>query len=195
MLMYALYITFEWPFDFTQTDVPLIRECWLNLALCTGHEREASSLKKDQVDYMHGCSNDNWILMLPASVLEDIFIDVVLQEGDEAILKLALVCTHFRDLVTREGFRRRAHFLWLDSVTNWTVFSTYYKAEFYKMYTLETCSQCRDIYKHCTPGYIGRGRRGELFKIISEDTHPGFCSEFCEICADQCERMDGWMDG
>ncbi|KAK7130681.1 hypothetical protein R3I94_015978 [Phoxinus phoxinus] len=100
---------------------------------------------------MHGCPKDHWILMLPASVLEDIFIDVVLQEGDEAILKLALVCTRFRDLVTREGFRRRAHILWLDSVTNWTVFSPYYKAEYYKMYKLETCRQCRDVYKHCTP--------------------------------------------
>ncbi|KAK7143948.1 hypothetical protein R3I93_014954 [Phoxinus phoxinus] len=74
---------------------------------------------------MHGCPKDHWILMLPASVLEDIFIDVVLQEGDEAILKLALVCTRFRDLVTREGFRRRAHIIWLDSVTNLTVFSPY----------------------------------------------------------------------
>ncbi|KAK9972220.1 hypothetical protein ABG768_025543 [Culter alburnus] len=71
---------------------------------------------------------------LPSSVLEDIFIDVVLQEGDKAILTLALVCTCFRDLVTQEAFRRQAYILWLDSVTNWTVFSTSYKAEYYKMY-------------------------------------------------------------
>ncbi|XP_067289386.1 uncharacterized protein [Pseudorasbora parva] len=185
MLMYALYITFEWPFDFTMTDTPYIRECLLNLVLkCTSHEREASSLKKYQVDYMHGCLKDHGILTLPASVLEDIFIDVVLQEGDEAILTLALVCTRFRDLVTREAFRRRAHFLWLDSVTNWTVFSTSYKAEYYQMYRLDTCRQCGDAFKNCTPGYVGRGRSGELFKIISEDAHPDFCSEFCQICAD-----------
>ncbi|KAG1955417.1 hypothetical protein F2P79_008499 [Pimephales promelas] len=109
---------------------------------------------------------------LPASVLEDIFIDLVLQEGDEAILKLALVCTRFRDLVTREGFRRRAHFLWLDSVTNWTVFSPYYKAEYYKMYKLETCRQCGDVYKHCTPGYGGRGRKGELFRMTKKFPPP-----------------------
>ncbi|XP_051741377.1 serine/threonine-protein kinase pim-3-like [Ctenopharyngodon idella] len=54
--------------------------------------------------------------ILPASVLEDIFIDVVLQEGDKApCLTLALVCTCFRDLVTQEAFRRRAHILWLDT--------------------------------------------------------------------------------
>ncbi|KAL1277203.1 hypothetical protein QQF64_023876 [Cirrhinus molitorella] len=185
MLMYALYITFEWPFDFTQTDMPYIRECWLNLVLkCMSHKREAPSLEEDQVNYMYGCFKDHGILALPAFVLEDIFINVVLQEGDEAILILALVCTHFRDLVTREAFRRQAHFLWLDSVTNWSVFSSYYKAEFYKMYRLETCVQCGDTFKNCIPGYVGRGRRGELIKIISEDTHPGFCSEFCQICAD-----------
>ncbi|KAK9961804.1 hypothetical protein ABG768_007204 [Culter alburnus] len=133
---------------------------------------------------MHGFPKDQGILTLPASVLEDIFIDVVLQEGDKAILTLALVCTPFRDLVTREAFRRRAHILWLDSVANWTVFSTSYKTEYYKMYRLETCRQCGDIFKNCTPGYVGRGRRGELVGIFSEDTHPDFCSEFCQICAD-----------
>ncbi|KAL1261242.1 hypothetical protein QQF64_006507 [Cirrhinus molitorella] len=69
-------------------------------------------------------------------------------------------------------------------VTNWSAFSSYYKAEFYKMYRLETCVQCGDTFKNCIPGYVGRGRRGELIKIISEDSHPGFCSEFCQICAD-----------
>ncbi|ROL43647.1 hypothetical protein DPX16_13578 [Anabarilius grahami] len=64
---------------------------------------------------MHGCPKDHGILTLPASVLEDIFIDVVLQEGDKAILMLALVCTCFRDLVTWEAFRRRAHIFWLDT--------------------------------------------------------------------------------
>ncbi|KAF4118091.1 hypothetical protein G5714_000142 [Onychostoma macrolepis] len=98
------------------TDMPYIRECWLNLVLkCMSHKREASSLKEHQVDYMYGCSKDHGIIVLPASVLEDIFIEVVLQEGDEAILTLALVCTRFRDLVTREAFRRQAHFLWLDN--------------------------------------------------------------------------------
>ncbi|KAL1277070.1 hypothetical protein QQF64_023743 [Cirrhinus molitorella] len=161
MLMYALYITFEWPFDFTQSDMPYIRECWLNLVLkCMSHKREAPSLEEDQVNYMYGCFKDHGILALPAFVLEDIFINVVLQEGDEAILTLALVCTHFRDLVTREAFRRRAHFLWLDSVTNWSAFSSYYKAEFYKMYRLETCVQCGDTFKNCIPGYVGRGEEG-----------------------------------
>ncbi|XP_042582774.1 uncharacterized protein LOC122137828 [Cyprinus carpio] len=150
MLMYALYITFEWPFDFTQIDMPYIRECWLNLVLkCMSHEREASSLKEDQMSFMNGCLKEHGIIALPASVLEDIFIHVVLQEGDEAILTLALVCTRFRDLVTREAFRRRVHFLWLDSVTNWSAFSSYYKAEFYKMYRLETCMQCGDTFKNC----------------------------------------------
>ncbi|XP_058614543.1 uncharacterized protein LOC131529049 [Onychostoma macrolepis] len=65
MLMYALYITFEWPFDFSQTDMPYIRECWLNLVLkCMSHKREASSLKEHQVDYMYGCSKDHGIIVV-----------------------------------------------------------------------------------------------------------------------------------
>ncbi|KAL1279048.1 hypothetical protein QQF64_025721 [Cirrhinus molitorella] len=153
MLMYALYITFEWPFDFTQTDMPYIRECWLNLVLkCMSHKREAPSLEEDQVNYMYGCFKDHGILALPAFVLEDIFIDVVLQEGDEAILTLALVCTHFRDLVTREA---QCHKLDVE---------THLKIVFQDMWVEE--------------------EEGKLIKIISEDTHPGFCSEFCQICAD-----------
>ncbi len=31
--------------------------------------------------------------------------------------------------------------------------------------------------------------RGNFLKIISEDTHPDFCSEFCQICAD----LEGWI--
>ncbi len=34
---------------------------FLNHLLCY---REASSLKKFQVDYMHGCPKDHWILMV-----------------------------------------------------------------------------------------------------------------------------------
>ncbi|KAF1385977.1 hypothetical protein PFLUV_G00113360 [Perca fluviatilis] len=47
--------------------------------------------------------------------LEDILLEVVLQDGDKALMTLALVCSSFRDIVTDENFRERAHFLWLDS--------------------------------------------------------------------------------
>ncbi|XP_028443450.1 uncharacterized protein LOC114561589 [Perca flavescens] len=47
--------------------------------------------------------------------LEDILLEVVFQDGDKALMTLALVCSSFRDIVTDENFRERAHFLWLDS--------------------------------------------------------------------------------
>lgn len=100
-----------------------IRECWLSLILkCISHKREASRLKKDQVNYMNGCLKEHGILV----------------EGEEAVRTLALVCTRFRDLVTGEALRRPAHFLWLDRRV--------------LMYRLETYVQCGDILKNCIPG-------------------------------------------
>ena len=52
---------------------------------------------------------------MPTSVLDEIHKEVVLQEGDNVYLTLALVCTTFRDIVSTNYLRRRAHFQWLDS--------------------------------------------------------------------------------
>ncbi|KAL0992618.1 hypothetical protein UPYG_G00095840 [Umbra pygmaea] len=123
------------------------------------------------------------ILEITRCCLKDILLEVVLQDGDEALMTLALVCSSFRDIVSDENFRERAHFLWLDSVTNWSRFSTKYKKEFRTMYSVLNCSQCYCPYKSCMPGYVGRGRRGELRGIYSEDPHPGFCSHFCQSMA------------
>ncbi|KAL1254899.1 hypothetical protein QQF64_012960 [Cirrhinus molitorella] len=108
MLMYALYITFEWPYDFNQTDMPYTRECWLNLVLkCMSHKR---------------CHKlERFLDTLQGRVLQNVHT-----------AKLYAVWRHLQK---------------------------------------------------CIPGYVGRGRRGELVKFISEDTHPDFCSEFCQICA------------
>ena len=56
-----------------------------------------------------------YILQMPTSVLDEILKEVVLQEGDNVYLTLALVCTTFRDIVSTNYLRRRAHFQWLDS--------------------------------------------------------------------------------
>ncbi|XP_005464487.2 uncharacterized protein LOC100712513 isoform X1 [Oreochromis niloticus] len=86
---------------------------------------------------------------LPACVLIDILEEVVLNEGDTAIFKLALVCSMFRDLVSTEYFRRRAHFKWLHSVCTWSSFSEKYIEQYCNMYMIEICLQCGDQYKHC----------------------------------------------
>ncbi|KAJ8332061.1 hypothetical protein SKAU_G00429600 [Synaphobranchus kaupii] len=49
------------------------------------------------------------------------------------------------------------------------------------MYSVMTCLQCHCLYKSCMPGYVGRGRRGELQGIYSEHSYPGFCSQFCQL--------------
>nr|XP_013765132.1 PREDICTED: uncharacterized protein LOC102195377 [Pundamilia nyererei] len=95
------------------------------------------------------------IRQLPACVLIDILEEVVLHEGDTAICKLALVSSMFRDLVSTEYFRRRAHFKWLHSVCTWSSFSEKYREQYFNMYTIEICLQCGDQYKHCPRGYVG----------------------------------------
>ncbi|KAJ8360625.1 hypothetical protein SKAU_G00171500 [Synaphobranchus kaupii] len=120
-------------------------------------------------------------VQIPKYCLEEILLEVVLQDGDQALLTLALVCSCFRDIVTDYNFSRAAHFLWLDSVTNWSNFSREYQREFRTMYSVMTCLQCHCLYKSCMPGYVGRGRRGELHGIYSEHSYPGFCSQFCQL--------------
>ncbi|KAJ8375528.1 hypothetical protein SKAU_G00061080 [Synaphobranchus kaupii] len=92
---------------------------------------------------------------LPKYFLENILLEVVLQEGDKALQTLALVCSMFYNLVNSERFRRKAHFLWLDSVVTWRRFSSTYQQDFRRMYVLETCRQCKEVYKNCIPG-IGK---------------------------------------
>ncbi|KAF6727041.1 hypothetical protein FQA47_001828 [Oryzias melastigma] len=117
---------------------------------------------------------------LPTSVLRDILEEVVLLEGDPAILKLALVCSTFRDHVSSEHFRRRAHFKWLRSVCTWSRFSTLYREQYFVMYSIEVCRECGEMYKHCPRGFVGSGKRGQLRGFYSEDMPPGYCSHYCE---------------
>ncbi|KAJ8369424.1 hypothetical protein SKAU_G00094520 [Synaphobranchus kaupii] len=91
----------------------------------------------------------------------------------------------FYNLVTSERFRRKAHFLWLDSVVTWRRFSSTYQQDFRRMYVLETCRQCKEVYKNCIPGYVGRGRRGELQAFYSDDSHPAFAAIFVNF-------VQGW---
>ncbi|KAL3977890.1 ubiquitin-conjugating enzyme E2 D [Sarotherodon galilaeus] len=183
MLMYALCISTSSPLSFTEEDMPAIRLWWciqLMERFCIeGHGQrfafwteEASLLlqgtlqpvfrvpkatsSKPSPSLIRQADADRCpILELPACVLIDILEEVVLHEGDTAIFKLALVCSMFRDLVSTEYFRRRAHFKWLHSVCTWSSFSEKYKEQYFNMYTIEICLQCGDQYKHCPRGYVG----------------------------------------
>ncbi|XP_058643950.1 uncharacterized protein LOC131547426 [Onychostoma macrolepis] len=182
---YALYMALNWEFDITQHDMAHIRRWWVNLILskmtharkkrCTSAMSEAFKETKQQEKVQN-----IGILMLPDAVLSEILLHVVLGEGDAALLNLSLVCSKFRRLVDTDSFRKRAHFCWLDSVTKWRTKSEPCQ-EFFKMYTLQPCRHCNEVYKNCLPGYVGRGKRGEMQGFYSENTHPGFCSDDCKM--------------
>ncbi|XP_058607047.1 uncharacterized protein LOC131524190 isoform X3 [Onychostoma macrolepis] len=186
MLMYALYMALNWEFDFTQHDMVHIRRWWVNLILskmtharkkrCTSAMSEAFKEETKQQEKVQNIG----ILMLPDAFLLEILLHVVLEEGDAALLNLSLVCSKFRSLVDTDSFQKRAHFCWLDSVTKWRMKSEPCQ-EFFKMYTLQPCRHCNEVYKNCLPGYVGRGKRGEMQGFYSENTHPGFCSDDCKM--------------
>ncbi len=44
-----------------------------------------------------------------------ILLEVVLQDGDAAHMKLSLTCSCFRAIVNKALFRQKAHYAWLDS--------------------------------------------------------------------------------
>ncbi|XP_058627758.1 uncharacterized protein LOC131537994 isoform X2 [Onychostoma macrolepis] len=133
---YALYVALNWEFDFTQHDMAHIWRWWVNLIFfkmtharkkrCTSAMSEAFKEETKQQE------------KLPDAVLLEILLHVVLEEGDAALLNLSLVCSKFRSLVDTDSFRKRAHFFWLDSVTNWRTKSEPCQ-EFFKMYTLQPC--------------------------------------------------------
>jgi len=54
---------------------------------------------------------------LPDDILQKILVFVVLQDGCSAILRLALTCQRFNNIVSQEHFQQ-AHFSWLDSEFN-----------------------------------------------------------------------------
>ncbi|XP_070403956.1 uncharacterized protein [Nothobranchius furzeri] len=211
MLMYALCICTSSPPSFTEEEMPAIRLWWCIQLMerfgIEGHGQrfafwteEASLLlqgtlqpvfrvpkatsSKPSPSLIRPAEADRCLILeLPERVLMDILEEVVLLEGDTAIFKLALVCSMFRDLVSTEYFRRRAHFKWLHSedfsVCTWSRFSEQYREQYFNMYSVEICLQCGDQYKHCPGGYVGRGKRGELRALYSEEMLPGYCSHFC----------------
>lgn len=57
----------------------------------------------------------NLSAQLSDELFEEVFVETVLMEGDKAIEKIALVCKKFKDIVSTERFRKRAHYRWLNS--------------------------------------------------------------------------------
>lgn len=64
---------------------------------------------------------ESYLFQLPSCLLEIVFAEVVLHDGDRALMTLSLVPSCFREVVEREYFKRKVHFLWLDSKITKTV--------------------------------------------------------------------------
>ncbi|KAF4097288.1 hypothetical protein G5714_021296 [Onychostoma macrolepis] len=117
-------------------------------------------------------------LKLPNDILQSILVFVVLEDSCSAILRLALTCQKFNNIVSQEHFQQEAHFSWLDSVVNWKRYSKRHYQMYRMPYTISRCSRLQ-LYKDCGAGYQGNGQRGVLFGFYSSDDHPGYCSWDC----------------
>ncbi|XP_036419884.1 uncharacterized protein LOC118803499 isoform X2 [Colossoma macropomum] len=108
-------------------DIPRLRRWWCQLLLenmspprmvscyVPGEDRQRNEGKIEEparkiqrvesVDGEGGRMDTISIVQMPLIILEDRLLDVVLEEGDKAFLKLSLVCRLFRNIVERESFR------------------------------------------------------------------------------------------
>lgn len=130
------------------------------------------------------CSGETTaILQLPDDIISRIFVLVVLQDGDPAILNLALTCQKFHSIVCQPLFLEEAHFSWLDSVVEWKSLPPQHRDKYRRPYTISQCRYllCGGLYKDCGAGYKGNGQRGVLQGFYSTEDYPGYCSWDCFI--------------
>ncbi|KAL2104384.1 hypothetical protein ACEWY4_001252 [Coilia grayii] len=120
---------------------------------------------------------------LPDDIISRIFVLVVLQDGDPAILNLALTCQKFHSIVCQPLFLEEAHFSWLDSVVEWKSLPPQHRDKYRRPYTISQCRYllCGGLYKDCGAGYKGNGQRGVLQGFYSTEDYPGYCSWDCFI--------------
>ncbi|XP_073681623.1 HMG domain-containing protein 3-like [Garra rufa] len=174
-------------------DMPYLRRWWCKVLLenlgIEGHGRRFAHFTSEGKKMGEGClppifrvtRKRRQSTLLPDTILQNILVSVVLEDGCTAILRLALTCQKFEQIVSQEAFQKEAHFRWLDSVVNWKRHSGSHIQEYRKPYTISRCSrlQCSQLYKDCGAGYQGNGQRGVLLGFYSSDDHPGYCSWDC----------------
>ncbi|XP_077089568.1 uncharacterized protein LOC143740869 isoform X4 [Siphateles boraxobius] len=186
VLMYSLSFVTAGAFDFTEPDMPCIRRWWClllleNFPLRSDAERKQLRKKRrvERAEVMETPLPIDSLTKMPPDILWRILMGVVTDDGDVAFWRLSLTCKVFRDVVSDPKFREEAHFVWLDSVVNWSAFSIEYRQEFRVPYSLTLCLHCTEVYKDCPPGYVGDGRRGVLRAFYSEKEVEGYCSVDC----------------
>ncbi|XP_016326356.1 uncharacterized protein LOC107676347 [Sinocyclocheilus anshuiensis] len=188
VLTYALYVVLEGYFDFNEYDMPTIRRCWCMLLLSNyplKSDAERKQLRKkrrlERAEAMEAPPPVDYLTKMPLEILGQILLRVVSDDGDMAFMRLSLTCKLFRDIVSETKFKEEAHFMWLDSVVNWSAFSARYREKFRVPYSLTQGLRCCEIFKDCPPGYGGNGRRGVLRGFYSFKDFEGYCSVDCFI--------------
>ena len=112
----------------------------------------------------------NGSLALPSKILEKILFETM-KCGDHTFLKLGLVCKLWYQMTKTNSFREKVHFGWLSRIKdNWDAVPDF-KREYYVIYDVRECFDCRKIYKDCQ-GYNGRGEGGIFYE-----------SGLCRICS------------
>ncbi|XP_065096508.2 uncharacterized protein [Paramisgurnus dabryanus] len=190
--MYTLYVVMGGVFDFAESDMAAIRRWWCLLLLTNYHvksDAERKLLRKRHKAMKTGLTSTktalateaDYITKMPPKVLRCILMHVVKEDGDVALFRLSLTCRLFRDVVCEAPFREEAHFAWLDSVVDWSAFSSDFKEMYRVAYKLTTCLCCGYIFKDFPPGYVGDGRKGILRAFYSTKYFDGYCSADCFI--------------
>ncbi|XP_076580283.1 uncharacterized protein LOC143316287 [Chaetodon auriga] len=124
--------------------------------VCDEHSYAKKGRQADAVLWAPGTP----IFKLPPEILEEVLLEVVLQEGDMAYLRLTLTCRAFRDITGNPSFRKRAHFAWLDGEVNWKNYPAVCKEESRVPFAILNCQECGIQFKDCV-GFTGNGKRGE----------------------------------
>ncbi|XP_026103055.1 uncharacterized protein LOC113074420 isoform X3 [Carassius auratus] len=172
------------------SDMAAVRRWWC-LLLLTNYpvksDAERKLLRKRRKEMKTGelekeAEADYISKQMPPEILRRILLNVVKEDGDVAFFRLCLTCWLFHDVVCDASFRKDAHLAWLDSVVNWSAYSSDYKEMYRVPYKVTSCLCCGDLFKDFPPGYIGDGRKGILRAFYSTKEFEGYCSADCFIC-------------
>lgn len=135
-----------------------------------GADAEADS-ETDSGDEVH---TGILLLQLPDKVLKKICMEVVLADGDNAYLRLSLVCSRLKHICSDPGFQSECHLSWLLSLHQEAYWRKPAIRQYYHSFQIVECRICYNQYKEEGDGFFGgHGRRGEVIGFYSSGSHPG----------------------
>ncbi|XP_042598756.1 uncharacterized protein LOC109080447 isoform X3 [Cyprinus carpio] len=161
VLMYTLYVVMGGILDFAESDMAAVRRWWC-LLLLTNYpvksDAERKLLRKRRKEMKTGITltkielekeveADYISKQMPLEILRHILLNVVKEDGDVAFFRLSLTCWLFHDDVCDASFRKDAHLAWLDSVVNWSAYSSDYKEMYRVPYKVTSCLCCGTYLK------------------------------------------------